>query len=73
MGYEGVKTGITNIAGPCLSASFKEIDEFGEIIHLNVVVLSCFEKEYRFKDSKKLIDWAREEIKEKNRRNFKNF
>jgi len=51
--YFGVKTGITNQAGPCLCVNYKS-DQFDII----AVVLHCKTREARFSEIPKLIKWA---------------
>jgi D-alanyl-D-alanine carboxypeptidase len=60
--YVGIKTGITNTAGPCL-ASCLEISGKRYI----VIVLNCKSMKYRFKDTENLRKWLfnKEEIKYK--------
>lgn len=42
-GFEGIKTGITDAAGPCLASSFriKKADNKNEEVHLIVILLNC--------------------------------
>ena len=58
-GFEGVKTGITPNAGPCLSAYYK-LDK-GDYIdnYVVIVVLSCDDVEDRFNDVKKIASWCK--------------
>ena len=55
--YKGIKTGITNTAGPCLS-SFVEYD--GK--QLIIIVLNCKNMKQRFKDNENLRKWAFEQL-----------
>lgn len=52
MGFNGVKTGITDNAGPCLSASFEKF-EFKYIF----VILKTKSKDHRFTDATKMAKW----------------
>ena len=52
MGFNGIKTGITDNAGPCLSASFEKY-EFKYII----VIFKTKSKDHRFKDVAKIAKW----------------
>lgn len=53
LGYDGVKTGITNEAGNCLVASGHRAGD-----HLYVVVLGCDSDAGRFADARNLFRWA---------------
>ena len=52
-GVDGVKTGITPAAGPCLCTSFARGDR-----RIIVVVLHCSTKEKRYEDSMRLAQWG---------------
>lgn len=63
-GFYGLKTGITDTAGPCLAASIKinssnslniktEYDD-----DLLVIILGCRTKDSRWRECIKLITWA---------------
>ncbi|CAK58030.1 unnamed protein product (macronuclear) [Paramecium tetraurelia] len=52
-GFSGIKTGVTNDAGPCLASHF--ISRKHSYI---LVVLNCNSKEQRWVDSCRLIDWV---------------
>ena len=56
-GYEGIKTGITPTAGPCLSASLTK-DGFSVVM----VVLSCCSMESRWFEVPKVINWGIKKI-----------
>ena len=56
-GYDGIKTGITPSAGPCLAASIKK-DE----INILVVVLSCCSMDSRWFEVPKLVSWGTKKI-----------
>ena len=56
-GYDGIKTGITPTAGPCLAASIQK-DEF----YVVVVVLSCCSMESRWYEVPKLVNWGIKKI-----------
>ena len=58
-GFEGVKTGATPNAGPCLSALYKIKRDFHETA-LIVVVLNCEGQENRFTDVKKIVNWCKD-------------
>ncbi len=54
-GFKGVKTGITQTAGPCLCILF----ENNKLNHkLITVVLGCKNVDYRWKDARRLTLWA---------------
>lgn len=53
-GYDGLKTGNTPSAGPCLATSLQR----GENKHLICVVLNCSTQEQRFGDSRKLMEYG---------------
>ena len=53
----GIKTGITSKAGGCLATSFM-LDNGEEGF---VVVLGCNSAEARFKDTLKVMGWAKDE------------
>jgi D-alanyl-D-alanine carboxypeptidase (penicillin-binding protein 5/6) len=53
LGYDGVKTGVTEQAGHCLVASGRHNDD-----HLLVVVLGCDSDAGRFADARNLFRWA---------------
>ena len=52
-GFNGLKTGVTPAAGPCLSASFEKGN-----LHLIVVVLQCKTMDNRWIEVPKLTLWA---------------
>lgn len=47
-GYEGVKTGVTDTAGPCLSSSYRFKAGTPLEFNLIVVVLNCKNMDVRF-------------------------
>ena len=53
-GYDGLKTGITPSAGPCLASSLRR----GDNRHLICVVLNCGNTEMRFSDSRRLMEYG---------------
>jgi len=57
-GYNGLKTGITLSAGPCLATS---IDKDG--IYLIIIVLSCKTVDERWVEVRKLTKWAMSRLK----------
>jgi len=52
-GFNGVKTGITPTAGPCLASSFKDSKN-----HLVIVILNCKTPDHRWHEMNKLKDFA---------------
>jgi D-alanyl-D-alanine carboxypeptidase len=58
---EGIKTGVTPTAGPCMAASFQR-DNFNVII----VILNAKNKTKRFQEVKNLYDWAEKQINTNN-------
>lgn len=52
-GFSGIKTGITQTAGSCLSVSYES-----EGCKLVTVVLGCKSVEHRWKDTRRLTLWA---------------
>jgi D-alanyl-D-alanine carboxypeptidase len=56
-GYEGIKTGITPSAGPCLAASYTK-----DGLSVIVVVLSCCSMESRWLEVPKVISWGIKKI-----------
>lgn len=56
-GFDGIKTGITPTAGPCLSASIRK-DDFNVV----VVVLSCCSMDSRWYEVPKLVTWGIKKI-----------
>jgi D-alanyl-D-alanine carboxypeptidase len=52
-GFSGVKTGITEAAGPCLACSFEKDGHF-----LIVILLQSKSMEARWEEAQQLIDWA---------------
>lgn len=56
-GYNGLKTGITEAAGPCLSASYQKDGHF-----LIIVLLKCKSMEARWNEVSILVDWAKKII-----------
>jgi len=61
-GFNGIKTGITPTAGPCLATSIER-----EGISLIVVVLNCKTLNQRWVEVKKLSKWAFSRLKKLNR------
>lgn len=57
-GFNGIKTGITPAAGPCMATSFCK-----ENIHLIVIVLDCKNVQNRCDDSVKLTFWGYNRLK----------
>ena len=52
-GFNGVKTGITEAAGPCLSCCFEKDGNF-----IIAVILQCKSMDARWEEAQMLIDWA---------------
>jgi D-alanyl-D-alanine carboxypeptidase len=63
-GFDGIKTGHTDVAGPCLAASIV-INSLPWII----IVLNCNSPERRFDDVMKISNWIRK--REENRETTK--
>lgn len=61
-GFNGVKTGITDAAGPCLAASLKINKKDKSDIWVVSVILSCRSMEKRWTESQDLITWGVKEI-----------
>ena len=52
-GFDGIKTGITPSAGPCLASNYKD-----EHVNLIIIILSTKVPENRWKETIKLKDWC---------------
>ncbi|KAL4462767.1 hypothetical protein ABPG72_015022 [Tetrahymena utriculariae] len=52
-GYSGLKTGITNAAGPCLSAWYKDNQ-----VNLIIILLNSSSMEQRWLDTQNLVSWV---------------
>jgi D-alanyl-D-alanine carboxypeptidase (penicillin-binding protein 5/6) len=52
-GYNGVKTGITDAAGPCLASCYQKGDK-----NFIIVLLSSKSMEDRWLEVPKLVEWA---------------
>ena len=61
-GFEGVKTGVTPNAGPCLSALYRLERYDGQEQQIVVVVLKCEGIEDRFADVRKIVEWCKNAI-----------
>lgn len=59
IGVTGIKTGITNSAGPCLATA---ITMDGES-HLIIVLLNCKNTDCRWQETYKLAKWASKRMK----------
>lgn len=57
-GYEGIKTGITDVAGPCLAAC-TTITVKDKPKRLVIVVIRSETQEQRFEDVLKMVNWAK--------------
>lgn len=63
-GFEGIKTGITDTAGPCLATSIKinASNSFtskpNEEVHLVLILLSCISMEARWRETIKLMKYG---------------
>lgn len=58
-GYDGVKTGVTETAGPCLATSFKYLKHTDQPRRLVCVLLNCKSMDERWVETKSLINWAK--------------
>jgi len=58
-GFDGIKTGITDYAGPCLSSSYRKSYK-NKQIHIISVILNSKNAEIRWNETKALCDWALE-------------
>lgn len=56
-GFNGLKTGITEAAGPCLAASYQREGHF-----LTIVILACKSMEARWQETSLLVEWAKAKI-----------
>jgi len=56
--FDGIKTGITDSAGPCLASSYKRTYSDNISIHLISVVLNCTDLRARWRDTRKICKWA---------------
>ena len=54
-GFKGVKTGITQTAGPCLCILYENDTYKHKLI---TVVLGCKNVDYRWRDARRLTLWA---------------
>lgn len=62
--FDGIKTGITPAAGPCLCTRFRKFDiSLNMDVNFVVIVLKCNEKEDRFSDAYNLTYWAYNQVK----------
>ena len=68
-GFIGLKTGITNTAGPCLSTSLKFKQKDKEVWAV-CVILSCRTMEKRWGECEELLHWGIKEILNKNDEKF---
>jgi D-alanyl-D-alanine carboxypeptidase len=57
-GYNGLKTGVTEAAGPCLSASYQKGD-----MHVIIVLFNSKSMEARWDEVPLLLSWAKDRIK----------
>lgn len=72
-GFSGVKTGITNTAGSCLSVYFDNGLQGADHVKLITVVLGSRNIEYRWKDTRRLTLWASEVLKYQKKQKFGEF
>jgi D-alanyl-D-alanine carboxypeptidase len=56
VGFTGIKTGHTDVAGPCLASSVLFNDQL-----LICVALNCDSLDSRFSDTLKLVNWYRKQ------------
>lgn len=59
-GFSGIKTGITNKAGPCVVEQYQD-----ERINVIIVLLNCRSMDERWCDAVKIVNWLKNEEKEK--------
>jgi hypothetical protein len=57
-GFNGLKTGVTDAAGPCLSASYQKGD-----FHVIIVLFNSKSMEARYDEIPLLLEWSKERIK----------
>lgn len=57
-GYNGVKTGITPAAGPCLATSYQVKDT-----HLIIILLDSKTMDHRWNETAKLVNWSLSRLK----------
>lgn len=69
-GFQGVKTGITQTAGACLSVFYDNQLSGQQQVRLVTVVLGSRDIEYRWKDTRRLTLWAAECIKLNRRQKY---
>jgi D-alanyl-D-alanine carboxypeptidase len=55
-GYDGLKTGITDTAGPCLTASYRVIRN-NKPVHIISVLINCKSQDSRWAETKAIISW----------------
>ena len=56
-GFNGLKTGITEADGPCLSASYQK-----EGVNFTIILLSCKSMDARWNEILQLVDWAKAKL-----------
>jgi serine-type D-Ala-D-Ala carboxypeptidase (penicillin-binding protein 5/6) len=52
-GYNGIKTGVTPAAGPCLASCYEKAD-----LHIITILISSRSMEHRWVETKRLVKWA---------------
>jgi len=57
--FNGLKTGVTSNAGPCLAGSyFHKLEDSEKEIKLVIVILGCLNMDIRWQEMLKLAQWA---------------
>jgi D-alanyl-D-alanine carboxypeptidase len=59
-GFSGIKTGITNKAGPCVVEQYQD-----EKINIIIVLLNCRSMDERWCDAVKIVNWIKDEENQK--------
>lgn len=59
-GYNGIKTGITDAAGPCLATSQKVQLKSNQQAHIIIVLLNCKTVDIRWDETKILSSWVQQ-------------
>ncbi len=58
-GWDGIKTGITDAAGPCLASSVRMRDEQKKGYRYFIIILLCSKTmDTRWEECQKIADWA---------------
>ena len=57
-GWYGVKTGITDAAGPCLASSFRSVNpKTAQVKNYIIVLLNCKSMDIRWQECEQIIQW----------------